>query len=71
MPGLKCARLFPGLDGTIHAMFSMEKNDEWSLTVIGGGLAGCEAALQAAGRGLKVRLYEMRPERDDPGAYRR
>jgi methylenetetrahydrofolate--tRNA-(uracil-5-)-methyltransferase len=32
-----------------------------SLTVIGGGLAGSEAAWQAAQRGLKVRLYEMRP----------
>jgi methylenetetrahydrofolate--tRNA-(uracil-5-)-methyltransferase len=31
------------------------------LTVIGGGLAGSEAAFQAAQRGLKVRLYEMRP----------
>ena len=31
------------------------------LIVIGGGLAGSEAAFQAAERGLKVRLYEMRP----------
>jgi len=31
------------------------------LTIIGGGLAGSEAALQAAERGLNVRLYEMRP----------
>ncbi len=31
------------------------------LTVIGGGLSGCEAAWQAAQRGLKVNLYEMRP----------
>lgn len=31
------------------------------LIVIGGGLAGSEAAFQAAQRGLKVRLYEMRP----------
>src|SRR6266540_2974631 len=31
------------------------------LMVIGGGLAGSEAAYQAAQRGLKVRLYEMRP----------
>jgi len=31
------------------------------LLIIGGGLAGSEAAYQAAGRGLKVRLYEMRP----------
>lgn len=31
------------------------------LSVIGGGLAGSEAAYQAAQRGLNVRLYEMRP----------
>ena len=31
------------------------------LTVIGGGLAGCEAAWQAAQAGLKVQLFEMRP----------
>ncbi|MFN2120983.1 MAG: methylenetetrahydrofolate--tRNA-(uracil(54)-C(5))-methyltransferase (FADH(2)-oxidizing) TrmFO, partial [Anaerolineales bacterium] len=31
------------------------------LTVIGGGLAGSEAAWQAAERGLDVDLYEMRP----------
>ncbi len=31
------------------------------LTIIGAGLAGAEAAWQAANRGIKVRLYEMRP----------
>ncbi|HQV95917.1 MAG TPA: methylenetetrahydrofolate--tRNA-(uracil(54)-C(5))-methyltransferase (FADH(2)-oxidizing) TrmFO, partial [Anaerolineales bacterium] len=31
------------------------------LIIIGGGLAGSEAAWRAAQRGLKVRLYEMRP----------
>src|SRR5258706_11461845 len=31
------------------------------LIVIGGGLAGSEAAWQAAQKGLKVRLFEMRP----------
>ena len=31
------------------------------LNIIGGGLAGCEAAWQAATRGIKVTLYEMRP----------
>jgi methylenetetrahydrofolate--tRNA-(uracil-5-)-methyltransferase len=39
------------------------------LTVIGGGLAGCEAAWQAAERGLRVRLVEMRPVRMT-GAHR-
>ena len=37
----------------------MQKSD---LTVIGGGLSGSEAAWQAAQRGLKVSLYEMRPK---------
>jgi len=32
------------------------------LTIIGGGLAGSEAAWQAAQNGIKVQLYEMRPE---------
>ena len=36
------------------------------LVVVGGGLAGCEAAWQAARRGLAVRLYEMRPARSSP-----
>ena len=31
------------------------------LTVVGGGLAGCEAAWQAAQHDLDVVLYEMRP----------
>ena len=31
------------------------------ITVIGAGLAGCEAAYQIAKRGIKVRLYEMKP----------
>src|SRR5262245_17524029 len=34
--------------------------------VIGGGLAGSEAAWQAALRGLRVTLYEMRPGRSTP-----
>ena len=36
------------------------------LTIIGGGLAGCEAAWQAAEAGVAVRLYEMRPGRMTP-----
>lgn len=32
------------------------------LIVVGGGLAGCEAAWQAANQGLMVALYEMRPQ---------
>jgi methylenetetrahydrofolate--tRNA-(uracil-5-)-methyltransferase len=36
------------------------------ITIIGGGLAGSEAAWQAARRGVRVRLYEMRPVRSTP-----
>jgi methylenetetrahydrofolate--tRNA-(uracil-5-)-methyltransferase len=36
------------------------------LIVIGGGLAGCEAAWQAARCGLRVTLYEMRPHTQTP-----
>jgi methylenetetrahydrofolate--tRNA-(uracil-5-)-methyltransferase len=34
---------------------------EPGVTIVGGGLAGCEAAWQAAERGCPVRLFEMRP----------
>ena len=34
--------------------------------IVGGGLAGSEAAWQAARRGLRVVLHEMRPERPTP-----
>src|SRR5437764_163507 len=37
-----------------------------TITVIGGGLAGCEAAWQIVRLGAKVRLYEMRPTRQTP-----
>lgn len=37
-----------------------------SLTVIGAGLAGCEAAYQAANRGVSVTLVEMKPNRRSP-----
>lgn len=33
------------------------------VSVVGGGLAGCEAAWQLAERGVPVRLFEMRPEK--------
>lgn len=36
------------------------------VTIIGGGLAGCEAAWQCAEQGVPVRLYEMRPLRRTP-----
>ena len=36
------------------------------INIIGGGLAGCEAAYQISKRGIKVRLYEMKPTKYSP-----
>ena len=36
------------------------------INVIGGGLAGSEAAYQIAKRGIKVKLYEMKPKKFSP-----
>ena len=36
------------------------------ISVIGGGLAGCEASYQIAKRGIKVKLYEMKPKKYTP-----
>lgn len=36
------------------------------IVVIGGGLAGCEAAYQIAKKGIKVKLYEMKPHTYSP-----
>ena len=36
------------------------------INVYGAGLAGCEAAWQIASRGIKVRLYEMKPKKFTP-----
>ena len=35
---------------------------EQYINVIGGGLAGTEAAYQIAKKGIKVKLYEMKPQ---------
>jgi methylenetetrahydrofolate--tRNA-(uracil-5-)-methyltransferase len=37
-----------------------------AVVVIGGGLAGCEAAWQIARRGVRVRLFEQRPHKRGP-----
>lgn len=39
------------------------------LIVIGAGLAGCEAAYQAASLGVPVTLYEMKPEKRSPAHH--
>jgi len=44
----------------------MEVQRSETVIVIGGGLAGSEAAWQLAWRGFKVRLYEMRPKSNTP-----
>lgn len=44
-------------------------SDKKIINVYGAGLAGCEAAWQAAERGVQVRLYEMKPERYTPAHH--
>ena len=39
------------------------------VTVIGAGLAGCEAAWQLAQRGIAVTLHEMKPEKTTPAHH--
>ncbi len=39
------------------------------INIYGAGLAGCEAAWQAAKRGVKVRLYEMKPHKYTPAHH--
>lgn len=45
----------------------MEQNQ--IITVIGGGLAGCEASWQAAQRGFHVKLIDMKPEKLSPAHH--
>jgi methylenetetrahydrofolate--tRNA-(uracil-5-)-methyltransferase len=42
------------------------RNPAPRIVVVGGGLAGCEAAWQAARRGVNVTLYDMKPVRLSP-----
>ena len=44
---------------------------EACITVLGAGLAGCEAAWQAASMGVHVRLYEMKPHKYTPAHHSR
>ena len=39
------------------------------IKVYGAGLAGCEAAWQIANRGIKVKLYEMKPQKYTPAHH--
>ena len=38
----------------------------YKVTVLGAGLAGCEAALWLAGKGVQVELYEQKPVHFSP-----
>jgi methylenetetrahydrofolate--tRNA-(uracil-5-)-methyltransferase len=51
-----------GIFGRSHSMTEPRK----TITIIGGGLAGCEAAWQLAKRGVPVVLAEMKPLRYSP-----
>ena len=44
-------------------------NDKQPIQVIGGGLAGTEAAWQIAASGVPVILHEMRPKRFSPAHH--
>ena len=44
----------------------MVQKSQILITILGGGLAGCEAAWQLAKRGVAVRLIEMKPTRYSP-----
>src|SRR5512137_285145 len=39
------------------------------IVIIGGGLAGCEAAWQIARLGVKVKLHEMKPKKFSPAHH--
>ena len=39
------------------------------INIYGAGLAGCEAAWQIANRGIKVKLYEMKPQKYTPAHH--
>lgn len=41
-----------------------------TIKIIGAGLAGCEAAWQAANMGVKVELYEMKPHKFSPAHHK-
>ncbi len=56
-----------GIYGKTNSQKTICQNEEHEkITIIGAGLAGCEAAWQAANRGVKVDIYEMKPKKYSP-----
>lgn len=47
----------------------MSRSKPDAVVIIGGGLAGCEAAWQLGRRGVRVRLYEQRPRARGPAHH--
>lgn len=45
------------------------QNNVPTVNVVGAGLAGCEAAWQIVKRGVRVRLYEMKPQKYSPAHH--
>ena len=50
----------------IRKRMRVKNQSKGDIIIIGGGLAGSEAAWQIAERGKRVKLFEMRPERMTP-----
>src|SRR6478736_4452666 len=69
--GLKRGKSNYGKRKTRFVLFKIRRftMNEQVINVIGAGLAGSEAAWQIAKRGLKVRLYEMRPVKQTPAHH--
>lgn len=47
----------------------MTQNETPTINIVGAGLAGCEAAWQAIRLGVRVRLYEMKPQKFSPAHH--
>ena len=57
------------IEDTVNAEAQGFSPDVPTIDVYGAGLAGCEAAWQAAKAGVKVRLFEMKPEKYTPAHH--
>ena len=49
--------------------YGVRTTNDKQVTVVGAGLAGCEAAWQLAERGIPVRLIEMKPQKMTPAHH--